>query len=135
MRRNERPLQSYLAVARAALAHGDTGKALGAYKEALAHYGKDPTFLNDFAWFLLTEKKLGPKERDLSLALEAARKAVELDGGLDPNSLDTLALALFENGKLREALACQEKAVGLRPGDPGMRERLERYRKALARGK
>lgn len=53
---------------------------------------------------------------------------------MDANSLDTLALALFENGKVEEALAVQEKTVGLRPGDQGMRERLERFRRALSRG-
>ena len=132
LRSDHKSLGAYLAAARAALSHGDCAKALGVYKEALRHYGEDPVFLNDFAWFLLTEKRLGKKERDLSLALRLARKAVALDGGMDPNSLDTLALALFMNGKTQEAAALQEKAVSLRPGDSGMRKRLKRFRKALS---
>ena len=132
LRKPWKPLATYLTLIRSYLAKGKAKAALAVYKQALQFYGRDPAFLNDFAWFLLTEKRLPKEDRDLSLALEAARKAVRLDGGMNASSLDTLALALFENGRLREALAVQEKAVALQPGDPGMRRRLERFRRALA---
>jgi hypothetical protein len=49
--------------------------------------------------------------------VELARKAVELSGGKDPQILDTLAFALAKSGNVKEALAVQEKAVGLLGAD------------------
>ncbi len=129
------PLNLYLAKAERALKKGEAAKALGVYEEALRHFPEDANFLNNFAWFLLTEKGLKERDRYLPLALKLARKAVRLDGGWNASSLDTLALALFEKGKRAQALALQERAVGLDPRDPGMRERLDRFRKALSGGK
>ncbi len=129
------PLALYLSKAGRALKKGETAKALEVYREALRHYPEDATFLNDFAWFLLTEEGLKDRKRYVPLALKLARKAVALDGGRNPNSLDTLALALFESGKVREAVSLQEKAVGLGPRDQSFRERLDRYRRALSQGK
>ncbi len=129
------PLGLYLSKAGRALKKGEASKALEVYLEALRHYRADATFLNDFAWFLLTEEGLKDRKRYLPLALKLALKAVALDGGMNPNSLDTLALALFKSGRVREAVSLQEKAVGLRPRDQGMRDRLDRFRAALSQGR
>jgi thiol-disulfide isomerase/thioredoxin len=91
--------------------------------------------LNGFAWKILTEVK--EENRDLAIALKAAKKADDLTGGDNAAVLDTYALALFENGKVEEAIARQAKAVELSAGDPemqnGLKKRLEEFKAALTK--
>lgn len=68
-----------------------------------------PPLLNEFAWTLLTHPQI--KTRDLELATRAARLASEKTGDKDPAILDTYARALFMNGKNREAVDWQKKAI------------------------
>lgn len=95
--------------------------------------GEDSEFLNQFAWDLLTAP--GLEHRDFALALTAARRANELRHGEEAYILDTYALALFENGQLREAVETQRKAIALAEGDEALlaelRERLEQFEAAL----
>ncbi len=67
--------------------------------------------LNEMAWNILT--RVAEDKRDKAVALRAAEKAHALTEGKDPAILDTYALALFVNGKTAEAIAAEEKAIGL----------------------
>jgi thiol-disulfide isomerase/thioredoxin len=88
--------------------------------------------LNAMSWAILTEVE--EAKRDKEFALRAAEKANSLLEGKDAATLDTLALALFQNGKAAEAIAAQEKAVGLIKGNEemlaDMNKRLEEYKSA-----
>jgi len=79
--------------------------------------------LNELAWSLLTDQRI--KKRDLKLALKFAQAASDACEGKEPAVLDTLARALFANGKLQEAVAQQKKAVEL-SSDKEIRDGLER---------
>ena len=79
--------------------------------------------LNGFAWKILTEVK--EENRDLAAALKAAEKANEQAGGKNAAVLDTYALALFENGKIAEAISQQELAVEMAASNPKMQEELQ----------
>ena len=72
---------------------------------------KSPVVLNDLAWSLLMDKRI--KRPDLKLALKFAQAASDACDGKEPAALDTLARALFANGKLQEAIVQQKKAVEL----------------------
>jgi thiol-disulfide isomerase/thioredoxin len=89
--------------------------------------------LNEFSWDILTKVK--EENRDLDVALKAAKKANELTEGKSFAILDTYALALFESGKVQEAIAQQQKAVELSAGDAGMQKRLEEFKAALTKEK
>ena len=88
--------------------------------------------LNSLAWAILTEVEEG--KRDIKLALEAAERANELTKGKNGPILDTYALALFENGKVEEAIGMQVKAVEATKGnkrmEADMQTRLDEYRAA-----
>lgn len=66
---------------------------------------------NELAWQMLTDKSI--KQRDLALAEKIAVRANDAAQGKDPNILDTLARARFMQGKKDEAIALQEKAIGM----------------------
>ena len=65
--------------------------------------------LNSLAWKILTE--LEKDKRDVKLALDAAERANKLMEGKNGNTLDTYAMALFQNGKVEEAIEMQTKAL------------------------
>jgi tetratricopeptide (TPR) repeat protein len=60
---------------------------------------------------------------DLQQALRAAERAVELDGGRDANSLDTLARVHFRLGQYEQAISRQRQAIEQAP--EGQREAYE----------
>ena len=95
----------------------------------------DPGTLNEFAWNILTEVK--EENRDMDVALKAAGKANEMSKGKNPAVLDTYAFALFQSGKVQDAIAQQAKAVELMAGRPkaqqGYKTRLEEYKAALTK--
>jgi thiol-disulfide isomerase/thioredoxin len=68
-----------------------------------------PMLLNEFAWIILTHPRIA--NRDLNLAMKAARLAYEKTGGTDASVNDTYARAFFETGNLNEAIEMQKKAV------------------------
>lgn len=91
----------------------------------------DAMMLNDFAWTILTDEDV--QTRDLELALRAAKAAMELSEGRDANIVDTYARALFDTGKVKEAVEQQKKAVELSGGRAEFKEALERYQKAAGK--
>ncbi|MDX2118900.1 MAG: hypothetical protein SFY96_12025 [Planctomycetota bacterium] len=101
-------------------------------REAMQTYLKDnPEELNALACAILDHK-----DRDVSLALEMARRAasvLEAARDEDASVLDTLARAEHEHGDTEAAIATQERAVAL--ADEGrmkktMQKRLEKYKAA-----
>lgn len=69
----------------------------------------DAGMLNGFAWGLLTDQASQGKYSELALAAaEALHKA---SGGDGWSQLDTIALAKFENGLVKEAVALQKEAI------------------------
>jgi thiol-disulfide isomerase/thioredoxin len=70
---------------------------------------KAPHALNDFAWRILTERSI--RQRDLTLALRAAKTAYDTTQGKFVSVTETYARALFESGNLEEAIRYQQQAV------------------------
>ena len=99
-----------------------TGRAI------LDHYHSDSDFLNDLAWYILTDE--GVRHRDLALARDAAQKAYEITQGKSADVNDTLARALFDNGQVKEAIAMQKKALAVNETpdeETRLQKTLERY--------
>jgi thiol-disulfide isomerase/thioredoxin len=95
------------------MAEGDSPLARAEGRKLLEDGAKFPDLLNDFAWEVLTHDHGEVAFRDKPLALEAARRANSASGGKDASILDTLALALFENGKTAEAIQAVRDAIKL----------------------
>ncbi|MBK9126786.1 MAG: redoxin family protein [Phycisphaerales bacterium] len=85
--------------------------------------GDDPQDLNAIAWTILTDEDV--VSRDIDLALRMAKKANDLTNGEEPAIVDTYARALFDSGKIDEAIAQQKKAVELAKDIKAMRAELE----------
>jgi thiol-disulfide isomerase/thioredoxin len=94
----------------------------------------DAYALNLIAWTIVDPTAKARPGRDLDLALSIAERATELTERQNAGILDTLATVQFERGSLRLAVDTQEEAVRLAAGreyEAELRERLERFRKAL----
>jgi thiol-disulfide isomerase/thioredoxin len=87
--------------------------------EQLADYAKElaavktsnANALNEWAWVILTDE--GIKTRDLELATKLAKASVTASAGKEPAVLDTYARALFDSGKVAEAIEQQQKAIAV----------------------
>jgi thiol-disulfide isomerase/thioredoxin len=90
---------------------GDKDKAVELAKQIEALNLKDPQILNGIAWFILTDESI--KQRDLGLATRLAKAAVEATASKEAGVLDTYARALFDSGKITEAVDIEKQAVGL----------------------
>ncbi|MDH4203139.1 MAG: redoxin domain-containing protein [Phycisphaerae bacterium] len=92
-----------------------------------------PEALDAMAWQILMQADKA--NSDKPIALKAAEKANTLTSGENPMVLDTYALALFENARIAEAVAAQEKAVALTAGNKelqaDLKTRLEKFKAAL----
>lgn len=83
---------------------------------------KNPQMLNQIAWILLTDGDI--KKRDLALATRLAKAAYDACEGKDASVVDTYARALFDSGKVDDAIREQQKAIQLCQ-DEDMRKELE----------
>ncbi|AQQ71891.1 Thiol-disulfide oxidoreductase ResA [Limihaloglobus sulfuriphilus] len=87
-----------------------------------------PQALNELAWIILTQ--VPENNRDLEKALEIAKKVNTLTENKEPAAMDTYALALFENGEVKDAVKTQTAAVELakkmKDADPMMLEELKK---------
>jgi tetratricopeptide (TPR) repeat protein len=102
--------------------------ALKNYEEVVANYPEDALALNAAAWFLVTTET---KElRDPKRAITWARKAVKLTAEEDGNILDTLAVALHEDGQLEEASRLEQRAAEL-TDDEEIAKRAKAYAREL----
>lgn len=88
-----------------------------------------PDILNDVAWTILTDGEV--KERDLELALRIARAAYDGCDGQDAAIVDTYARALFDTGRVSEAIEMQKKAIAL--AEATDQQILQELRAALKR--
>jgi non-specific serine/threonine protein kinase/serine/threonine-protein kinase len=106
-----------------------TRRGLGMLRALAARDGASPTEMNDYASWLLTCEPAS--ERRPAEALQFARQASA--GQPHPVYLDTLALALFENGQPAEAVKTAEQALALLPptapgsAPSGLRREIESH--------
>lgn len=95
--------------------NGDKEKAAALAKQLGALNITDATTLNEFAWTILTADSI--KQRDLPLATKLAKAGVDASEGKVAAILDTYAHALFDSGKIADALEYQKKAVATSEDD------------------
>jgi membrane associated rhomboid family serine protease/Flp pilus assembly protein TadD len=103
-------------------------EAIENYQRALELNPEDAATHNNLGWLLATADD--PQFRDPKGALEHAQKAVALNKWKEAAFIDTLAEALFVNGKLDEAVETQTRALKLDPDNQEYQEHMARYRKA-----
>lgn len=113
---------------------GEPGRAadLAARIEALDT--PDPHDLNCLAWKILTE--LDPSQRDCPFALRLAQSAVDATDGKSAAILDTYARALFDSGRVTEAIEWQQKAIDACEHEwdkPEYAQRLAEFQAAAAK--
>ena len=91
--------------------------------------------MNALAWQILSMPGIDEARRDTEIALKAAVKANTETDGKDPMILDTYAMALFQNDRVAEAVAAQQKAIDLAADNErmqaDMKTRLEQFKAAL----
>ena len=108
-------------------------KAAELAKKILKDSAELPMVLNDVAWYVLTDETI--KIRDLKFALQAAKLANEKTENKEPAMLDTYALALFENGKIDEAIKMQTKVIELVKEDATLEPYLGEFNQRLEKFK
>ena len=94
-----------------------------------------PRGLSALAWQIVEDENIPEDQKDLELAIIAARKGAELTNYEDPIALDALARVHFARGELDEAVEYQSRVIALEvPNQFRDRAevRLEEYRTALA---
>jgi thiol-disulfide isomerase/thioredoxin len=98
---------------KAATGRGGSEKLPDLAAKIAATKSKNFELLNSFAWELLTNEQI--KTRDYDLAIKLAKAALQVTGNTPQAApvLDTYARALFDSGKVGEAVAQQKKAVEL----------------------
>ena len=128
IRENQAHRDLYKAYLVAVGATGDPEKAATLAKQIEAADVQNPRWLNELAWAILTSEDV--RQRDLPLATRLAQKAVALSESKDGNVLDTYARALFDSGRVAEAIGFQKQAVAAQPGDADLAATLERYQAA-----
>jgi len=113
---------------------GDATKAADLAKQIEALELKNPQLLNQVAGLILDGDSI--KDRDVKLALNLSKRAVDFSGTKNPEYIDTYAHALFENGKAADAVEQQKKAIELAEDEDmkaELKKSLEKY-EAKAKG-
>jgi predicted Zn-dependent protease len=117
-------------------ADGDPAKAADLAKQLGDLQLKDGATLNEFAWAILTDESI--KQRDLPLATKLAKAALDASDGKEAGILDTYARALFDSGKVADAVEYQKKAVAACTDDSmksDLETSLKKYQAAAAAAK
>ncbi len=94
---------------------------------------KNPQLLSDVALAMLTDERV--KQRDVPLATTLAKAAVDNSDSKEPVALDVYARALFDSGKVSEAVETQKKALALCKDEldrQEMEEHLQTYQAKAA---
>ena len=105
-------------------------QALNEYETALALSPDDPELMNNLAWTMVT--KDNPSLREKSRALLLAERAVEISQAA--HILDTLAEALYVNGRFEEALEVGNRAmekIGPKDDKAYFEKQLKKFENAL----
>lgn len=105
-------------------------EAAQAYRAAVSINNSLPRAYQNAAWLMATcpDEKL----RNVELALSAAKKAIDVGGGLTPQTLDTLAAATAAAGRYQEAVKLQKQAIEMSPDEDErveLSQRLELYQR------
>jgi len=119
---------------RAVTGKGDESKVEELARKLEATPSDDAETLNEIAWTLLTDEKI--KTRNLKLAMKMAKAAFDASEGKDANIIDTYARALFDTGKVAEAVKQQKRAIELNEDADRKSEfeaTLKRYEKAVTK--
>lgn len=87
---------------------------------------------NNLGWLLATSPVV--ELRDPARALAHAQKAVALDDWKQAAFIDTLAEALFVNGRFGEAVTTQTRTLQIEPKNQEYLDHMTRYRKAATGG-
>jgi thiol-disulfide isomerase/thioredoxin len=107
-----------------------------AKKLSKTELSKQAQGLNGLAWAIVDpDAGLKPSSKLIDFALETARQADEMADSKDGAIADTLAKAYFDSGDAKKAIEAQERALRLMneagaKEDQGMKDRLEKYKKA-----
>ncbi len=88
---------------------------------------------NNLSWLLATSP--ARELRDPARSLAHAQKAVALDGWKQAAYIDTLAEALYVNGRYSEAVTTQTRTLQIEPDNREYQDHMRRYRKAASSGK
>ncbi len=91
----------------------------------------NPMIQNALAWIIVTKE--GLEKRDTALAEKLAARASKVAEDKNAGVLDTLARAQFMNGKKKEAIATQQKAIEVAEADE--REQLQKTLASYQDGK
>lgn len=121
----QRVFQEYY---RAVTGKGGESKSEELAKKLETTSSDDAEALNDMAWTLLTDEKI--QHRNIKLALKLAQAAVDASDGKDFSAVDTFARALFDTGKLAEAVKQQKRALELcdnKDKKPELQTTLKKY--------
>ena len=115
---------AHFGMGNALIALGRSGEAIRHYEKAVAIKPDEIAALNNLAWLRATHPD--PKLRDGEKAVAAAQRAVNYSPD-DPNLLGTLAAALAEAGRFREAARTASKAadIALRAGNRSLAESIQ----------
>ncbi len=107
----------------------DFKAVLGYFKQWSEVKPETAVALNSYAWELLTTQDTSL--RDAKTALPLAERAAELTQKNDAAILDTLALAYFNNNRVKAAITTEQKAIELLPAGTTAAARQD-YEKHLA---
>ncbi len=103
-------------------------RAATAYEASLALNPDNPDALNNLAWLLVSGDD--PELKDPRQGLQLAQKAITMKKA--PHIWDTLAEALYSNGRVREALEAEQNALSMNPEDRKIYEaQLQKFKQAL----
>lgn len=114
---------------------GSAAKAAELAKQFEGIESNNAEMQNEIAWTILTDEKI--KNRNLPLALKFARAAVTASESRDANILDTYARALFDTGKVSEAIEQQKRALELcddKEKQAELKQTLQRYQAGAKSG-
>jgi spermidine synthase len=110
---------------------GNTSQAISEYRQALDYAPDFVVALNNLAWLLATVED--PRSRDAPGAVRLAERACALTHS-SLSALDTLAAAYAADGRFDDAVATQERALGIalalgrNKQAAGMSRSIEAYR-------
>jgi len=110
--------------------HGHGERAAGVIDRVVDQIGNDPRRLNAAAWSLMTDDGTTGKFDEVALAI--AERMEGSERALEPNQLDTVALARFLNGQVGRAIALQQQAIERGGRGDDYRRRLRTYEAAQA---
>ncbi|NWB30532.1 hypothetical protein [Pseudomonas gingeri] len=103
---------------------GDFDKALADYRTGVRLYPLSPKGQNNLAWIIASTAAFKTPALQAE-AQAAAQRAVALEPSA--NGLDTLACVKARSGDFAGALAAEERALVLKPGDPDFAARKHRF--------